>query len=149
MGCVPFLESIYRAAPTAHVEKLLPAAREAGVENILVDPGVLDMAGIGWTALAIEEIKERTGYPVGCAPSNALYNWKRSKGLGTPAFEAAAGAGFSYLLKSGADFLFYGPIANAHWALPACAAADAVRTYAARLDGVRPKSSEHPLMRFL
>ena len=54
-------------------EELLPAAKRAGVENILVDPGVLDIPSVSWTALAIREIKETLGYPAGCAPSNALY----------------------------------------------------------------------------
>ncbi len=124
-------------------EKLLPAAREAGLENLLVDPGVLDVASIGWVGAALEELRAE-GFAVGCAPSNALYSWRRAKGLEAPAFQAA-GAIFSYLLSKGADFLFYGPIANAPWVFPACAVADAVRAYAAKLDGVRPQVAEHPL----
>lgn len=130
-------------------DKLLPAARSAGIENILVDPGVLDIASIGWTAAAMEEIRAATGLPVGCAPANALYTWKRARGLATPAFEAAAGAIFSYLISHGADFIFYGPVGNATWAFPAGAAADAIRTYAARLQGVRPRIPDPPLNRFL
>ncbi|QGP91352.1 Methylcorrinoid:tetrahydrofolate methyltransferase [Neomoorella glycerini] len=131
-------------------DKLLPAARTAGIENILVDPGVLDIASIGWTAAAMEKIRTATGFPVDCAPANALYTWKRARGLTTPAFEAAAaGAIFSYLISHGADFIFYGPVGNATWAFPARATADAIRTYAARLQGVRPLVPDPPLNRFL
>lgn len=125
-------------------EKLLPAARDAGIENLLVDPGVLDIASVGWVGASLEAIKAE-GFPAGCAPSNALYSWRRSKGLGAPVFQAAAGSIFSYLLSKGADFLFYGPMANAPWVFPACAVADAVRAYAARLEGVRLQVAEHPL----
>jgi tetrahydromethanopterin S-methyltransferase subunit H len=129
--------------------RLLPAAAAAGVENVLVDTGVLDVASVGWAAAAMKEIAAAAGLPVGCAPSNSLYSWKRARGLARPAFEAASGAIFSYLMSFGANFLFYGPIGSASWVFPACAAADAVRSYAARLEGVRPSSPEHPLNRFL
>lgn len=130
-------------------EKLLPAALSAGVENILVDPGVLDLASIGWTAAAMKEIKESTGYPVGCAPANALYSWKRKKGLSKDFFRTTAAAVFSYLLSNGADYLLFGPIGSAPWVFPPCAVTEVLRTYAARLDGIRPLKAEHPLTRFV
>jgi tetrahydromethanopterin S-methyltransferase subunit H len=131
------------------MEKLLPMAESAGVDDILVDPGVLDLASIGWTAMAMKEIKEVTGYPVGCAPANALYSWKKKKSLTQNIFEVAAAAVFSYLLGCEADFLLYGPLSIAPWAFPACATTEAVRTYAARLDGIRPLNANHPLNLFL
>jgi len=55
-------------------EDLLPAAESAGIENILIDTGVLDITGVSWAAAAIHEVKECLGYP----------------SEGTPAFESAA-----------------------------------------------------------
>jgi len=129
------------------VNELLPAAQRAGIENILVDPGVLDIASISWTALAIRDIKETLGYPSGCAPSNALYTWEKLQALGRPAFEAAAAATFTLTQAAGADFVHYGPIRNAPWVYQAVATADAMTAYAGRITGIRPVTEAHPLYR--
>jgi tetrahydromethanopterin S-methyltransferase subunit H len=126
-------------------EKLLPAAERAGVENILVDPGVLDIPSVSWTALTISEIKDSLGYPAGCAPSNALYTWKKLRAQGRPAFEAASASVFALAQAHGADFVFYGPIRNAPWVFPAAAAVDAMMVYAGRFTGIRPATDDHPL----
>jgi tetrahydromethanopterin S-methyltransferase subunit H len=126
-------------------EKLLPAAEEAGVEKVLVDPGVLDIPSVSWTALAIHEVKETLGYPAGCAPSNALYTWEKLRAQGRPSFEAAAASVFALTQTQGADFVFYGPIRNAPWAFTAVASVDAMMAYAGRFTRVRPATDEHPL----
>jgi len=126
-------------------DKLLPAAERAGIEQPLIDPGVLDIPSISWTAQAIEMIKEELGYPAGCAPSNALLQWEKMRGQGESAFQAAAAAVFTATRLMGADFLLYGPMRFAPWAYPACAATDALLAYGGRLHGVRPASREHPL----
>lgn len=128
-------------------EKLLPAAKRAGIENILVDPGVLDIASIGWTALAIREIKDQMGYPCGCAPSNALFTWEKLRAQGKPVFEAAAAAAFTLTQTQGADFVHYGPIRSAPWVYQAAATVDAMTAYAGRVTGVRPATEDHPLYR--
>lgn len=127
------------------VNKLLPAAQSAGIENILVDPGVLDIASIGWTALAIREIKETMGYPCGCAPSNALYTWEKVRELGQSAFEAAASSTFALTQTQGANFVHYGPIRNAPWVYQAVATVDAMIAYSGRLTGVQMATEDHPL----
>jgi tetrahydromethanopterin S-methyltransferase subunit H len=126
-------------------EKLLPAAERAGVENVLVDLGVLDIPSVSWTALAIREVKEVLGYPAGCAPSNALYTWEKLRAQGRPAFEAAAASVFALTQTQGANFVFYGPIRNAPWAFTAAAAVDAMIAYAGRFTRVRPVTDNHPL----
>lgn len=45
-------------------EGLLTKAKRAGVEQFLIDPGVLDVASSSWTAMAIRDIKEQHGLPV-------------------------------------------------------------------------------------
>ncbi len=129
------------------VERLLPAAQRAGIENLLIDPGVLDIASIGWTALAIREIKETLGYPCGCAPSNALFTWEKLRAEGSQAFAAASAATFTLTQTQGADFVHYGPIRNAPWVYQAVATVDSMTAYSGRITGVRPVSDRHPLYR--
>lgn len=130
--------------------KLLPAAEKAGVDNILLDPGVLDLASTGWTGAAIEQLKDTyESYPVGCAPANTIYTWKNSKGLTSPSFQGVAGGVFSYLIARGVDFIFYGPIGIAPWAFPACAVSEAICSYEKRLERIRPKTPDNPLNKYI
>jgi len=126
---------------------LLPAAERAGIENILVDTGVLDIPSVGWAAEAIRLVKQELGYPTGCAPANAIYMWHKLRTKGTPAFEAASSVVFTLPQILGANFVFYGPIRNAPWAYPAAAAMDAMIAHVGRLNKVRPVTQAHPLYR--
>lgn len=126
-------------------EELLPAAESAGIENILIDTGVLDMPGLSWSAVAISEVKENLGYPTGCAPGNALYTWDKMRAEGTAVFQVAASAALALTKAEGADFVLYGPMQNAPWVYPAVATTDALLAYGARLGGMRPATLEHPL----
>jgi tetrahydromethanopterin S-methyltransferase subunit H len=126
---------------------LLEAAKRAGLEKTLIDPGVLDLVSMGWTSQAIAMIKDETGLPCGCAPSNALYSWRRKARLESPVFEAAGAAILCRSVYAGADFLFYGPLSNASWAYPAVAVASSLVAYDARLERRRPKDEGHPLYR--
>ena len=126
-------------------EHLLPAADRAGIENILVDTGVLDIPSVGWAAEAVRLIKEELGYPTGCAPANAIYLWDKLRTKGTPAFESAASVVLTLPPSLGANFIFYGPLRNAAWVFPAAAAMDAMIAHVGRLNQVRPVNSKHPL----
>jgi tetrahydromethanopterin S-methyltransferase subunit H len=126
-------------------DKLLPAAERAGVENILVDTGVLDIPSVSWAAHTITMIKEEMGYPAGCAPANALFQWKKIRQLSSSSFHAAAASVFSLIQCHGADFILYGPMRFATWVFPACASIDAMLAYKGRFSGIRPSSREHPL----
>ena len=126
-------------------EKLLPAAEQAGIEHILVDVGILDIPSVSWAAQAIHMIKEEFGYPAGCAPSNALFQWEKVRKQGTAAFQAAAAASFALTQFEGADFLLYGPVRFAPWVYPACSAVDGLIAYGGSFSGIRPTSREHPL----
>ena len=141
--------SITAMKPKARIkllnEKLLPAAERAGIENILVDVGILDIPSVSWAAHAIHLIKEEFGFPAGCAPSNALFQWEKVRKQGTAAFQAAAAAAFALTQCEGADFLLYGPVRFAPWVYPACSAIDGLIAYGGRFSGIRPASREHPL----
>jgi len=128
-------------------ETLLPAAEEAGIENFLIDTGVLDLPSVSLAAQAIALVKEEFGFPAGCAPANALFIWEKNKKHDQTTFQAAAAAVFSLLRCAGADFILYGPMRFAAWAYPACAAADGLIAYGGRFEGIRPATKEHPLYR--
>lgn len=128
-------------------EGLIAAAKRAGIEQFLIDPGVLDVASNSWTTKAIYDIKEQYGYPGGCAPSNALYLWKKMRSKGTPFFEAAGAAVFTYPITQGADFILYGPMMNAPWVFRAVATTDAMIGYTSKLTGTKLGTVEHPLLK--
>ena len=126
---------------------LLDRARQAGIENVLVDTGVLDLPSTSWTSQAIFTVKDKLGLPSGCAPSNALYTWKKKRTIASPEFEACGAAVFGLPLTQGADFLLYGPIRNASWVFPSTAITAAMIAYGARIHKRRPVSKDHPLYR--
>lgn len=128
-------------------EGLIAAAKRAGIEQLLVDPGVLDVPSVSWTTEAINVVKEEFGYPGGCAPSNAVYLWKKMRSKGTPVFEVAGASVFTYPITQGADFVLYGPLANAPWVYPAIAATDSMIAYNNKLTGVKLGTKEHPLLK--
>lgn len=131
----------------ARQEGLLKKAKQAGIEQYLVDPGVLDVASSSWTAKAIAEIKDQYGYPGGCASSNALYLWKKMKDKGTPYFEVAGASVFTFPVAFGADFILYGPIANAPWVYQAVATTDGIMAYCNKITGTKLGTPNHPLMK--
>jgi tetrahydromethanopterin S-methyltransferase subunit H len=128
-------------------EGLIDAAKRAGIEQFLVDPGVLDVASASWTSEAINVVKEEFGYPGGCAPSNAVYLWKKMRSKGTPFFEVAGASVFTYPVTQGADFILYGPMMNAPWVYRAMATTDAMMAYNNKLTGIKLGTSEHPLLK--
>lgn len=128
-------------------EGLIAASKRAGIEQFLVDPGVLDVASASWTSEAINVVKEKFGYPGGCAPSNAVYLWKKMRSKGTPFFEVAGSCVFTYTVTQGADFVLYGPIMNAPWVYQAVATTDAMMAYMNKLTGVKMGTPEHPLLK--
>jgi tetrahydromethanopterin S-methyltransferase subunit H len=119
---------------------LLSKLRAHGVTDIMIDAGVLDLASIGWAALTVARAKERWNLPVGCAPCNGFYLWMREKRPPEPVRIAVAAAALTLPLAWGADFLFYGSLANAPWVYPAMQAATNMLTYAAR-ERAREKQS--------
>lgn len=126
-------------------EGLLAKARRAGVENILVDVGVLDIPSIGLAAEAVQLVKAELGLPSGGGPSNAILEWKRIKELGRSSRNYCMAAAIGALQYAGADFVLIGPIEKAEVTFPAAALADALVAYAARWGGMRPKTRSHPL----
>ncbi|MFH2046408.1 MAG: tetrahydromethanopterin S-methyltransferase subunit H, partial [Pseudomonadota bacterium] len=93
---------------------------------------------------AIWEIKNKLGYPGGCAPANALYQWKKKKAKASPEFEVCGTSSYLLPISWGGNFILYGPIANASWVYPACATMDAMIAYGEQAKGINIKK-DHPL----
>ncbi len=130
-------------------ERMLPAVQRAGIEQVIVDVGVLDIPSVSWAAQTVREIKERHGYPAGCASSNAIYTSHFLREAGTPSLEAAAAAILTLPQTVGASYVFYGPIRNAKWAYIACAMMDAMLAYNGRNLGYSLQGETHPLHRIV
>lgn len=130
---------------------LLKAAEEAGVQNILVDTAVLDVPSIGFSAKAIQLVKQEFGLPAGCAPSNATTTWKKiKKGLSPYAYNVCSAVVGAVTVFWGANFVLYGPIEDAETAFPAYATADLINAYyGSRRQKINPKTPDHPLFKIL
>ncbi len=127
-------------------EFLLPSAKKAGIENILVDTSVLNIPATAFSILSGLKIKEEFGHPVGCAPSNGTDMWKTSRELwGKIGFSGvdSAAHGVTCLFN---DFLLYGPIESAPWMFPAIATSNAIlATFLFHETGHLPADDRHPV----
>jgi len=126
---------------------LLETAKEAGIDKILIDTIVFDIPSIAYAAEAMCLVKDELGYPAGCSPANATYDWKQSqdKALrkGFAAYNASA---HTIAQLNGANFLIYGPLKQAKNLIPTCAMNDAIIAYyASRLMGTKTRVKNHPL----
>ena len=104
---------------------LLDKAAKAGIENVIIDTGVIDLLTLGLACKAQNMIKDKFGVPVGCGAHNAVSTWrglvpKFGKDAKKPAF-----VGSSLMpVTLGADFVLYGPIKHAPIVFPSVAMID-------------------------
>lgn len=126
---------------------LLKIAERAGVEKILVDTVVFDVPSVPYAAEAIKLVKNELGYPSGCSPANATYDWKRQQDdLLKDGFAAYNASAHTIAQFGGADFLIYGPIKQARNIIPTCAMNEAIIAYYAMKQlGIKPLTHNHPL----
>jgi tetrahydromethanopterin S-methyltransferase subunit H len=126
---------------------LLETAKNAGIAKMFVDTIVLDVPSIGYAVEAIKLVKDELGYPAGCSPANATYEWKLQQNAalrdGFAAYNASA---HTIAQLGGANFLIYGPIKQARHIIPSCAMNDAIIAYYAKRQlGIKLLTPEHPL----
>lgn len=126
------------------LETLLPKIKSAGIEKILVDTVVIDIATLGLSCKAIYEVKERLGYPAGCGAHNAIASWKSLKEKKNSLLTMTCSAIINGLpVAIGADFILYGPIDHAEYIFPAISIINAAYAQILIEEGKRP-SSTHP-----
>jgi tetrahydromethanopterin S-methyltransferase subunit H len=128
-------------------EMLIQKTSEAGIENLMVDTGVVDLLTLGLACKAISSIKDRTGTPAGCGAHNAVNMWsglvpKFGKDAKIP---AQVGSNLVPVVL-GADFVLYGPIKHAAVIFPSVAMVDVALSGSLLEEGLRPDRS-HPRFR--
>ena len=128
-------------------ERLLPVARRAGLSNLIVDSIVIDPASISLSAETVYMVKEKYGFPSGCAPANALGPVSK-KAVGLEGMYSVHGGVAVYLRVMGSDFIMYGPVQRIKYIASAVAMADSLLGYSLRHHGARIGRS-HPLRKYL
>ncbi|NYT02878.1 MAG: tetrahydromethanopterin S-methyltransferase subunit H [Methanosarcinales archaeon] len=125
---------------------LLPLARDLGMTNLLLDPGVAPLGSGAGSALRFSVVaKARFGLPVGSGMHNAASSWGWLKGRGAAKKCCDAAASALQQLAAG-DFVLYGPIENAETVFPVTAMADMMVAEAVRDLEVFPQPG-HPIYR--
>ncbi|MCW4049999.1 MAG: tetrahydromethanopterin S-methyltransferase subunit H [Candidatus Bathyarchaeota archaeon] len=128
----------------ALLDEIVPKAKDAGVEKILVDTVVVDVPTLGLATKAIHRIKDKYGYPCGCGAHNAIASWKRLREKYSPtAVSTVIGVTSALPIAMGADFVLYGPMRNADEVYPAIAMINAAYSQLAMEKRIRPPK-DHP-----
>jgi tetrahydromethanopterin S-methyltransferase subunit H len=124
---------------------LLQRSEEAGIRKHILFTPVLDLPSVGYAAKGVHLLKDRTGYPTGTAPVGVVGRSNVVRSMVPLAKQTSRSAVVSLCQAGGADFVIYGSLARAGQVFPACAVVDAGISYAARADGVRPRSRSGPM----
>lgn len=134
--------------PTGRVKslkKLLPLVEQGNFESILVDTAVMNLPATTFSLLANTLIKQEFGLPVGFAPSNGTYMWRKAAGEQGKDKFPAIDAGVHAIAALASDFLFYGPLTGTGRVFPAVAAASSMMAALAFDESNLLPEGNHPL----
>ncbi|MCP4784656.1 MAG: tetrahydromethanopterin S-methyltransferase subunit H [Fuerstiella sp.] len=107
------------------VREMLPRLQEAGIQKLIVDTCVMDLATMGQACSAMHDVKHEFGLPVGGGVHNAVSMWRGLKTkMGKEADKPCTASALALAVGVGADFLMYGPVEDAKYAFPAVAMVD-------------------------
>jgi tetrahydromethanopterin S-methyltransferase subunit H len=98
-GCCAFIEDFY-----------LPMLDDIGLDVAIADLGTMDVPSVGLCLRGISAVRQRFGFPAGCAFSNCLSQWTGLRELGREYVNYSLGAALVACRAAGADFLHYGLI---------------------------------------
>jgi len=122
-----------------------PMLKEIGVEAPIVDLGTMDPPSIGLNIRQIQAVRERFGYPAGCAFSNCFPQWTSVRQLGREWVNLSLATALIACRAAGGDYLHYGIIEKAAVAAHVSATAEVFYGFAAQeLDGHKLPEG-HPL----
>ncbi|TYP58548.1 tetrahydromethanopterin S-methyltransferase subunit H family protein [Thermosediminibacter litoriperuensis] len=122
-----------------------PMLKEIGVVAPIVDVGTMDPPSIGLNIRQIQAVRERFGYPAGCAFSNCFPQWTSVKKLGREWVNLSLATALAVCRAAGADYLHYGIIEKAPIAAHVSGTAEVFYGFAAKeLDGHKLPEN-HPL----
>jgi tetrahydromethanopterin S-methyltransferase subunit H len=128
---------------------LLQLARDLGIINLLVDPGVVPLGNGAGSALRFSiVVKAKFGLPVGSGIHNAVSAWTWLKKRGRENRLCCDAAAAAMQVLSSGDFLLYGPIDYADFIFPVVAMADIMVAEAVK-DLDIWSVPEHPLHRLV
>ncbi len=127
------------------LQRMLPMIEMGNFESILVDTAVMSLPFTAFSLVANRLIKQKFGLPVGCAPSNGTYMWRKSAGMEGRSKFPAVDAAIEAITAMGSDFIFYGPMTGTRRVFPAVAAAASLLTTLAYTEGNPLPSQPHPL----
>ncbi len=134
--------------PTGRVtslKRLLPFVEKGNFESILIDTAVMNLPATAFSLVANQLIKKEFGLPVGFAPSNGTYMWRKNASEQERKRFPAIDAGVHAICALASDFLFYGPLTGTSRVFPAVAAATSMMAAAAYAEGSPLPVGNHPL----
>jgi len=113
------------AGRVSAVREVMTKRQELGIEKPLIDTCVLDLPTLGQALLALFQLKDELGFPVGCGAHNAVALWRGLKTkMGEQAVKPCLASADAASAAVGADFILYGPIDDAKVVFPAVAMVD-------------------------
>ena len=127
------------------LRKMLPVLDKGNFESILVDTAVMNLPFTAFSLVANRLIKQEFGLPVGCAPSNGTYMWRKSAGVEGRSKFPAVDAAIEAVTALGSDFIFFGPMTGTSRVFAAVAAATSVLATLAYTESMPLPAGLHPL----
>ncbi len=127
------------------LQRMLPLVEKGNFDSILVDTAVMSLPYTAFSLVANRLIKEKFGLPVGCAPSNGTYMWRKSAGEEGRSRFPAVDAAIEAATAMGSDFIFYGPMTGTSRVFSAVAVTTSLLSILAYAEGRPLPSGAHPL----
>jgi tetrahydromethanopterin S-methyltransferase subunit H len=91
-------------------EFYLPMLDDIGFDTCIADLGTMDPPSVGLCIRGIQKVRERFGFPAGCAFSNCISQWPGLREQGREYVNYSLGAALVACRAVGGDFLHYGLI---------------------------------------
>ena len=127
------------------LKKMLPIVGKGNFKSILVDTAVMSLPFTAFSLIANRLVKQEFGLPVGCAPANGTYMWRKALGEEGRSKFPAADAAIEAVTSMGSDFIFYGPMTGTSRVFAAVAATTSLLATLAYAAGMSLPTGKHPL----
>jgi len=127
------------------LQKMLPIVEKGNFESILVDTSVMSLPFTAFSLVANRLVKGKFGLPVGCAPSNGTYMWKKSVGEEGAHKFPAVDAALQAITAIESDWILPGPMTALDRIYPAVATASSMMAVRAYTEGAPLPTEGHPL----
>jgi tetrahydromethanopterin S-methyltransferase subunit H len=127
------------------LKNLLPLVGKGDFKSILVDTAVMNLPATTFSLLANHLIKKEFGLPVGFAPSNGTYMWRKTASEKDRNKFPAIDAGVHAISAILSDFLFFGPLTGTSRVFPAVAAASSMTAALSYEESHFLPIGQHPL----